>query len=98
MKFLTIRELRSTTGALRDELAGDEIVVTNHGRPMALLTRIDERDLEAILAAVRRARALALADHMRKITAASGADKLTAEEIDAEIAEVRAERQRRSAA
>lgn len=98
MKFLTIRELRSTTGALRDELAGDEIVVTNNGKPMALLAAVDERELEAVLAAVRRARALALADHMRAMAAASGADKLTEADIEAEIAAVRAEKRLRTAA
>ena len=42
MKFVTVRELRGRTSELWDQLAQQrELVVTNNGRPIAILSATD---------------------------------------------------------
>ena len=54
MKFYTVRDLRITPKALWDNLSNDgEVVVTNNGKPTALLFDIIDGDLEELLKAVR---------------------------------------------
>ena len=96
MKFVTIRDFRNKTAAIRKALTSEhEIVLTSNGRPFALLTDVDEDSFEEKLAALRRTRAYAVLDRIRTKAKATGVDKLTIEEIDAEIAKARRERQRR---
>jgi len=59
MKFVTVRDLRLTPGKVW-ELAKQEryIVLTANGRPMAILTGVDENSLEEDLDAIERAQAL----------------------------------------
>ena len=92
MKFVTIRDFRNQTAAIRKSLRDEhEIVVTSNGRPFAILAEVDEDSFEDRLAALRRARARALLDRIRAKAKARGVDKLTMEEIDAEIAQARRE-------
>lgn len=94
MKFLAIRDLRANTAALRKDLEADrEIVVTANGRPFALMTRVQPDTVEDELQAIRRARARAAMESMRARAKARGLDKMTMEEIDAIIADVRRKRQ-----
>ena len=96
MKFVTIRDFRNKTSTIRKALTSEhEIVLTSNGRPFALLTDVDEDSFEEKLAALRRTRAYAVLDRIRTKAKATGVDKLTMEEIDAEIAKARRERQHR---
>lgn len=46
MRRITIRELHIKTGEwVRQAASGDEVVITDHGRPIATLAGFDERDL-----------------------------------------------------
>jgi antitoxin (DNA-binding transcriptional repressor) of toxin-antitoxin stability system len=93
MKFVTIREFRNNTAAIRKELQTDrEIILTANGRPFAMLTRVDPDTVEREVRARRRARVRMAVDEIRAEAKAAGVDKLTMEEIDAEIALTRAER------
>jgi antitoxin (DNA-binding transcriptional repressor) of toxin-antitoxin stability system len=95
MKFVTIRDFRNRTAAIRKTLQMEqEIVLTANGRPVAILAGVDEESFEEKLAALRRTRARALLDRIRARAKATGADKLTMEQIDAVIA--RARRARRA--
>jgi hypothetical protein len=51
-------------------------------------------DVEALLLALRRARAQLAASQLRKQTAERGLERMADEEIDAEIRQARRERQR----
>jgi len=95
MKFVTIRDFRNKTAAIRKALSSEhEIVLTSNGRPFAIMADVDEDSFEQKLAALRRTRAYAVLDRIRTRAKATGVDGLTMEEIDAEIAKARRERQR----
>jgi len=96
MKFVSIRDFRNKTAAIRQALGSEhEIVVTANGRPFAILAEVDEDTFEEKLAALRRTRTRLLLDRVQAKAEARGVDRLTMKEIDAEI--VRARRQTRSA-
>jgi antitoxin (DNA-binding transcriptional repressor) of toxin-antitoxin stability system len=93
MKFVTIRDFRNKTAAIRKALSAEhEIVLTANGRPIALLADVDEDTFEEKLAALRRTRAYAVLDRIQARAKEMGANKLTTGEIDAEIAKARRER------
>jgi len=71
-----------------------DMVVTSRGRPVALLTAISEDDFEESLAALRRARAMAAVHAMQMRSEELGLDKMTMDEIDAEVAAYRRERRK----
>lgn len=93
MKFVTVRDFRNKTAAIRKDLSSEqEIVLTANGHPFAILAAVDEDTFEERLDALRRARARALLDRIRAGAKAKGVDKLTMQEINTEIARVRRER------
>jgi prevent-host-death family protein len=95
MNLITVRDLRNRPGVVWKRLARQqELIITSNGRPVALLTPIDEDDVEKTLAAIRRARALAAVSRIRESAAAAGVDQMTMDEIDEEIHKVRQGRSR----
>ena len=93
MKFVTIREFRNKTAEIRKDLEAErEVVLTANGRPFALLSRLDPDTVEDEIIALRRARASVAIARMRAQAKAQGLDKMTMEEIDAIIADVRRKR------
>jgi antitoxin (DNA-binding transcriptional repressor) of toxin-antitoxin stability system len=96
MKFVTIRELRSKTASIRQDLAqAREIVLTANGRPFAVMTPVSADTVEEEIQAIRRARTRAAIEGLRAAAKAAGVDKLTMEDIDAEIAATRRARRKR---
>jgi prevent-host-death family protein len=90
MRFLTVRQLRSQSAAVWRRLAEDgEIVVTSHGKPVAILSPVGSENLEQSLAALRRARAVAAVQAMQEQSAAAGAHRMTPRQVQAEIAAAR---------
>ena len=90
MNFYSVRDLRTTQKAIWEKLEQDgEVVITNNGKPSALLFDIGDRDLEETLKAVRQAKAMMAFNSMRGKAAAKG--YLSEEEIEAEIAAARQE-------
>jgi len=89
MKFVTVRDLRLTPGKVW-ELAKQErrIVLTANGRPMAILTGVDENSLEEDLDAIERAQALVALDRIHQDSLEKGTDRISEREIDAEYLEV----------
>ena len=84
MKFYTIRDLRTTPKALWDNLSNDgEVVITNNGKPTALLFDIADGDLEELLRAVRQAKAMIAFNSMKSKAAKKG--YMSDEEIENEI-------------
>jgi len=93
MEFVMIRDLRLKPGDVWDKLRRQrEIVLTSNGRPVAIIAGVGEDDVEETVAALRRARAQVAVSRLRRAAAERGADKLSAAEIEAEIAETRRER------
>ena len=91
MKFMSIRDFRSRP--IRKNIAAErEIVLTANGQPIALVSAVGPDNLEDELLALRRARARVAIDRMRAQAKAHGLDKMTMDEIDAIIAEVRRKR------
>lgn len=95
MRFVGIRELRVRSAAVWKELAEEkDLVVTSNGKPIALLSATSEDILEQSLSALRRARSQVAATAMQQTSLKAGADRLSPEEINAEIDAVRRERTR----
>lgn len=86
MKFVTVRDLRGRSGQVWSTLARErEVVLTSNGKPIAILSAVSEDTLEASLAAVRRARAVAAVEALQRRSIAVGADRLSPADIAAEI-------------
>lgn len=90
MKFVTVRDLRSAPADVWSTLERDgEVVITNHGKPMALLTSLSDETLEETVKAVRSARALLALNEIQRQSVANGTHLITEDEINAEIADAR---------
>jgi len=97
MKFLSVRDLRDKSSEVWKGLESErEMVVTDNGRPIAILSPVTEETFEETLAAIRRSRAMAAVAELQRSSVQQGTDSLTAEEIDVEIAAVRRARRQRS--
>jgi antitoxin (DNA-binding transcriptional repressor) of toxin-antitoxin stability system len=97
MEFVSARDLRIQPGQVWQRLSkSGELIVTWNGKPIAVLSSVDEGTLEQTLAAFRRARAQLAVSRIRATAQASGADRLTLDEIDAEIRAARKTRRPRS--
>jgi len=96
MKFVSVRELRNHTSQLWRDLAEErDLVVTNHGKPVAILSATTEESLERSLAEIRRQRARDALRGIRREAARRGLDRMSVEQIDAEIKTARARRSAR---
>lgn len=90
MKFITVRDLRTIPAQIWKQLPVEqEMVVINNGRPITLLTAMDEGNLEDSLKAIRRARASIAVNRMQQESLRSGNTLLTSDDIEMEMHEVR---------
>ena len=95
MKFLSVRDLKTKSSQVWKELPDQkEMVVTSNGRPIALLSSINENNLEQVLNAFRRARATNAVASIQYDSTQKGADKMSMDEINAEIKAVRSKRKK----
>lgn len=95
MKILSVRDLRTRAAQVWKELPTErEMVITNNGRPVAILAAINEATLEESLSAFRQARAVESVANMQRQSVEQGTSKMSAEEINAEIRAVRRKRAR----
>ena len=95
MKFISVRDLRNQSGTIQRTLADDNITVTSNGKPFALMVGIPEGDDPAELERlIRKARAEWALSRIRSRARKYGLDRMTMDEIDAEIQAARAERER----
>jgi antitoxin (DNA-binding transcriptional repressor) of toxin-antitoxin stability system len=69
------------------------MVITNNGRPIAILAAVGESNVEESLASFRRARAVDAVASIQCRSVTRGTQKLTEAEIEAEIAASRKARQ-----
>jgi antitoxin (DNA-binding transcriptional repressor) of toxin-antitoxin stability system len=95
MKFVSVRDLRGKSAQVWKDLPDEkEMVITSNGRPIAILAAISDSNLEESLAAFRQARAVEAVASLQLRSAARGTDRISMDEIEAEIREVRKRRAR----
>ncbi len=90
MKFITVRDLRTSPASIWKQLPIEqEMVITNNGKPIALLTPLSDFNLESSLKSIRRARAQQALVQLQIASSKSGVASMPAEVIDAEISAAR---------
>jgi antitoxin (DNA-binding transcriptional repressor) of toxin-antitoxin stability system len=95
MRFLSVRDLRGKSAQVWEELPDErEMIITSNGRPIAILSAITESNLEESLKAFRQARAVEAVARLQRRSVEQGTDRVTMDEIDAEIKAIRKKRAR----
>lgn len=88
MNFYSVRDLRTDSKSMWADLnRGDEVVLTNNGKPSALMIDIPEGSFDEIVQAVRQAKAMIALNSMRRKAAREGL--MSDEDIEALIDEAR---------
>ena len=96
MRFVTIRDLRSKSAQIQQDLPKEkEMVLTSNGKPIAILTATSADRFEESLAMIRQVRAMEAVDLMQRRSVEAGTDRMSLKEINKEIATARKERQAR---
>jgi antitoxin (DNA-binding transcriptional repressor) of toxin-antitoxin stability system len=95
MKFMAMRELRNESSKFLQTLAPEEeVVLTNNGKPVAIISHVTEDNLEDTLSSLRRSRALRALGRVQTQSVRAGMDRLSDKDIEAEIEAARKARQR----
>ncbi len=90
MKFISVRDLRSKSAQVWKQLPQErEMIITSNGRPIAIIAAIGDSNVEESLSAFRQARAVEAVASLQRRSVEMGIDKITMDEIDAEIKAVR---------
>jgi uncharacterized protein YaaQ len=90
-----VRDLRTQPRQIWDKLAEvHELIITNNGKPSALMIEIDDENIEDVLASVRQSMAMRATNKLRLSSVMNGNAHMSKEDIEAEIAEARKERRR----
>ena len=93
IRMLSMRDLRNTPGKFWKTLKGDKaLALAVNGVPRAVVVDIADGDLEEVVSLVTRVRAQQATETARRLSAERGTDRMTMDEIDAEIAATRQER------
>jgi antitoxin (DNA-binding transcriptional repressor) of toxin-antitoxin stability system len=96
MEFLTVRDFRNNTKKIWEKLQKQEkFVITNNGKPAALMLPVNGSTLEEMLSVVRQSEMMRLLSKMQMQSVRNGTSNMTMDEIDAEIAAARRERRAR---
>jgi PHD/YefM family antitoxin component YafN of YafNO toxin-antitoxin module len=94
MVFYSAKELRTSAKNIFSDLdAHGEAIITNNGRPAAVMLSVGGYDPEALLRSVRQAKAMLAFNAMRAKAQAKG--PMTPDEIQAEIDDYRLEKRQR---
>ena len=98
MKFLTIRELSKSPKKTLLNLDKDgKAVLTNNGKPKALLFSIDSDSFEKTLSLLQKIEFIQTLNEMRLTSLENGNSAMTLDEINKEIKAARKTRKRRHA-
>jgi len=98
MKYISIRDLRGNTAAVRKSLAKDgEIVVTANGKPIAVLAPVSPQSVEDTVTAIRRARFTRALEEAHAAAKDADLSGLSAEQVDAVVRGARKGTRRRAA-
>ena len=95
MKFVTVRDFRTSPASIWKKLPLErEMVITNNGKPIALLTPLTDETLEDTISAVRQARAINAVRTIQLESFKNGTCEMTLDEINSEIKKTRKERKK----
>jgi prevent-host-death family protein len=94
MRFISLSDLKTKLKENLMKIKDEEIIVTSHGNPIAILSGVTEENLWKKLRAIRRSRAFIALEEMQKKSLELRLDKLTDSQIEAEIQAVRRGRRR----
>jgi len=95
MKFVTVRDFRTSSANIWKTLPKErEMVITNNGKPIALLTPLSDRNLEETLSAIRRAKAINAVKIIQQESVKNGTNEMTLEDINSEIKMARKEQKK----
>ena len=90
MEFMTVRELSKSPKDTLTRLSKDgKAVLTNNGKPQALIFRIDEENFECTLALLQKLEFMQNLTEIRLVSIQNGNANMTMDEINAEIAAAR---------
>ena len=90
MDFYSVRDLRTETKKMFDTLSkGEEIIITNNGKPAALMLNISGENFEIMIQAIRQAKAMIAFNNMR--SRATRCSYMTEKDIEIEINAARRE-------
>jgi len=91
MNFFTARDLRTIPKRIWQALTNSgEVVITNNGKPTALMLNITEDNSDQTVRAVRQARVMLAVNHLCGLAAERGF--MSEEDTEAEIAASRQEK------
>ena len=93
MQFVAHTDLRSPK--VWSRVQKEKAVVTNHGKPVALVIPINESNFEEILAQVNQMEGLQVLRDLQAQAKTAGTDRMTLDEINQEITATRKERRAR---
>ena len=97
MQFMTIRELSKSPKDTLTRLSKDgKAVLTNNGKPQALILKIDGENFERTLSILQKLEFMQNITEMRLTSMRNGNDGMTLDEINAEIAAARKKRKKAS--
>ncbi len=93
MRFSSIREVRSNPKKVWEKLKDSgELILTSHGKPIALMLPVDEDSFEDVLYAVRYALSKNAVSNMRNLSIKRKSHRLSLDEINKEILFARKEK------
>jgi antitoxin (DNA-binding transcriptional repressor) of toxin-antitoxin stability system len=96
MKFVTVRDLRGRpTKVWKDLKTERELVLTSNGKPIALLTSVNESSFEESLATLRRARLGQTVRDIQRESRRRFPGGISLKKVNAEIAAARRARKNR---
>ena len=93
MQFVAHTDLRSPK--VWSRVQKEKAVVTNHGKPVALVIPINESNFEEILAQVNQMEGMQVLRDLQSQAKTAGTDRMTLNEINQEITATRKERRAR---
>ncbi len=95
-RTMTVSEARAALPQVVESvLAGDEVTLTRHGRPVAVVVRPDRLRSRRIDAALEQADRIATALHKGRARPLSEVPALSSQQVDTLLAEARETRRRR---
>ena len=87
MRSITIQALQKDLAELRRQLSKErDLIVTSRGKPIAILSAVEEDELVPSLIALRRARGLTAMKSMQATSKRLGNNRMTIKQINSEIA------------
>jgi antitoxin (DNA-binding transcriptional repressor) of toxin-antitoxin stability system len=92
MEFITITDFKTSSANIWKKLIQEqEMIITDNGKPVALLTPLSDTTFEDTLSAVRKAKAINTVKLIQQLSKKNGTDKMSLEEINHEIKMARKE-------